>query len=89
VHTHALVVSLRDFIREALDLAPVPTGLEIPHQGPTRPASGGAAKGRADSGERGGKAGGGAGGAGMGAMGGLGAGMAVGTQSTDAPPEAR
>jgi hypothetical protein len=89
VHTHALVVSLRDFIREALDLAPVPTGLEIPHQGPTRPASGGAAKGRADSGERGGKAGGGAGGAGMGAMGGLGAGMGVGTQSTDAPPEAR
>ncbi|KRG75648.1 hypothetical protein ABB28_04690 [Stenotrophomonas chelatiphaga] len=88
VHTHALVVSLRDFIREALDLAPIPTGLQIPHQGPTRPAAGGAAKGRADAGERGGKAGGG-GGAGMGAMGGLGAGMAVGTQATDDTPEAR
>lgn len=91
VHTHALVVSLRDFIREALDLAPIPTGLQIPHQGPTRPAAGGAAKGRADAGERGGKAGGGGGGggAGMGAMGGLGAGMAVGTQATDDTPEAR
>lgn len=86
--THALVVSLRDFIRGALDLAPIPSGLEIPHQGPTRPASGGAAKGRADAGERGGKAGGGGGGgAGMGAMGGLGAGMAVGTQGANEAPE--
>jgi len=91
VHTHALVVSLRDFIRGALDLAPIPSGLEIPHQGPTRPASGGAAKGRADAGERGGKAGGGGGGggvgAGMGAMGGLGAGMAVGTQAPGDTPD--
>ena len=88
VHTHALVVSLRDFIRGALDLAPIPSGLEIPHQGPTRPASGGATKGRADAGERGGKAGGGGGGgAGMGAMGGLGAGMAVGTQGASEAPE--
>lgn len=30
VHTHALVVSLRAFIRQALDLEPIPTGLEIP-----------------------------------------------------------
>ncbi|WP_253247550.1 hypothetical protein, partial [Stenotrophomonas maltophilia] len=38
VHTHELVVSLRDFVREALDLAPIPPDLRIPPQGPTRPA---------------------------------------------------
>lgn len=76
VHTDALVVSLRDFIRQALDLAPVPRDLAIPRQGPTRPAAG-AAKGRRD--EAGGKGGGGGGG--MGAMGGgLGAGMALGAR---------
>ena len=36
VHTHELVVSLRDFVREALDLAPIPADLKIPPQGPTR-----------------------------------------------------
>jgi len=65
VHTHELVVSLRDFIREALDLAPIPRGLEIPTQGPARPSGSGGGKG-----ERGGKAdrpgGGGGGGMGMG-----------------------
>lgn len=46
VHTHALVVSLRDFIREALDLDPVPSDLAIPAQGPARPsASGGRGRG--------------------------------------------
>ena len=45
VQTHELVVSLRDFIRKALDLAPVPTGPDIPLQGPARPASGGAMTG--------------------------------------------
>ena len=61
VRTHELVVSLRDFIRQALDLAPVPTGPDIPLQGPTRPSS---------SGGRGGGAGGGGGGGGGGGMGG-------------------
>ncbi len=77
VHTDALVVSLRDFIRQALDLAPVPRDLAIPRQGPTRPAAG-AAKGRKDEGSaKGGKGGGG----GMGAMGGgMGAGMALGAR---------
>ncbi len=85
VHLHALVVSLRDFIRQALDLAPIPAGLAIPHQGPARPSSGGAGKGRADGDSRGGKGGGGGGGggAGMGAMGGMGAGMAVGATGSD------
>jgi len=42
VHTAELVVSLRNFIREVLDLDPVPAHLGIPKQGPTRP---GAARG--------------------------------------------
>ena len=65
VHTHDLVVSLRDFIREALDLDPIPAGLQIPMQGPTRPAVGGGA----GKGERGKS---------EGAGGGLGGGMAGG-----------
>ena len=78
VHTDALVVSLRDFIRQALDLAPVPRDLAIPRQGPTRPATG-AAKGRKDEGNA--KGGKGGGGGGMGAMGGgMGAGMALGAR---------
>ncbi len=68
VHTHDLVVSLRDFIRQALDLAPVPRGLVLPRQGPARPSGGGGGKGeggRPDS--RGGGGGAGGGGAGVGA----------------------
>lgn len=71
VHTHELVVSLRDFVRHALDLAPIPAGLQIPVQGPTRPAGAG---GGARGGERG-RAGGGGGGMGGGAGGGIGMGM--------------
>lgn len=78
VHTHELVISLRDFVREALDLAPVPADLEIPRQGPTRPAGsgGGSGKGRNEGEGKGGRTGGGGGGGGgMGAgMGGLGVG---------------
>lgn len=77
VHTHELVTSLRDFVREALDLAPVPADLEIPRQGPTRPAGsgGGSGKGRNEGEAKGGRIGGGGGGGGMGAgMGGLGVG---------------
>lgn len=73
VHTHALVIELRNFIREALDLDPVPADVVIPLQGPTRPASsgkgGGAGRGEGGGGGRGG--GGGMGG-GMGMAGGLG-----------------
>jgi len=36
VYTHDLVISLRDFIRNALDLAPVPADVAIPKQGPAR-----------------------------------------------------
>jgi len=81
VHTDALVVSLRDFIRHALDLAPIPRDLSIPRQGPTRPGSGAAGKGRKDEAGGGGKGGGGGGG--MGAMGGMGGGMALGTRGDE------
>lgn len=71
VHMHALVVSLRDFIRHALDLDPVPGDAAIPMQGPARPsASGARGKGEGRDGGRGGggmDAGGGGGSAALGA----------------------
>jgi len=80
VHTQDLVVSLRAFIRKALDLDPIPDDVDIPMQGPTRPSSSG---GRERSGERGrggGQGGGGQGGdgGGMGMGVGMGAGMGAG-----------
>lgn len=79
VQTHELVISLRDFIRQALDLEPVPPGLEIPRQGPARPGAGGAGdRGKNKGGAEGERGGGGsgtrAGGSGAGAMG-MGAGL--------------
>ncbi len=75
VHTHDLVVSLRDFIREALDLDPIPADVAIPAQGPTRP-SGSAGRGKGSDGKGSGRQGGGGGGGGMG--GGTGGGMGAG-----------
>ncbi len=63
VHVHELVVSLRDFIRKALDLDPIPADLSLPFQGPTRPSASGA---RGDRGKGEGRGGGGTGGGGMG-----------------------
>ena len=79
VHTHELVIALRDFIRDALDLDPVPKDLAIPMQGPARPSASGGGKGKGDEG-RGGEKGGGGGGGGMGmGMGaGVGGGIAIG-----------
>jgi hypothetical protein len=74
IHTADLVISLRAFIREALDLGPVPDGVAIPLQGPTRTqGSGGRGKG-----EGGGRGGGGGGGGMDGGGSGLGAGLAPG-----------
>lgn len=78
VQTDELVRSLRDFIRTALDLDPVPAGLAIPPQGPTRPAPGG---GKGRGGDEGRSRGGGAGGGGAG--GGMGMGMAAGRHADD------
>lgn len=64
VHTHELVVSLRAFVRDALDLDPIPADLTIAMQGPTRPASSGGGKGgggRTEGRSGGGNSGGGGG----------------------------
>lgn len=76
VHTHELVISLRNFIREALDLAPIPADLAIPMQGPRRPSSSGG-RGKGERGNENARQGGGGGG-GMGMGAGIGAGMGVG-----------
>ena len=88
VQTHELVVSLRDFIRKALDLAPVPTGPDIPLQGPARPASGGARSGGAGGAGRGAGGGGGGGGPG-GGMGGAMTGGGVEPADDGAAPPPR
>jgi hypothetical protein len=73
VHTAELVVSLRNFIREVLDLEPVPQHLSIPKQGPLRPSAsrGKGEGGSKEEGKRGdaGMGGGGMGGGGMGVRG--------------------
>jgi type II secretory pathway pseudopilin PulG len=87
VHTADLVISLRDFIREVLDLDPVPARVSIPKQGPARPAaSGGGGKGESkkqDGGNQGGGKSGGGGGGGMGGGGGLGFGGGVHSNDDD------
>lgn len=85
VHTHELVVSLRDFIREALDIGPIPAGLSLPMQGPARP-SGSSERSKGERGSSGGKGGGmgmGMGGAGMGG------GMGMGGAPEDEPSSHR
>jgi len=72
IHTAELVISLRDFIRKTLGLAPIPNDLSIPKQGPTRPA------GVKSKSESGGKEGGGRSGGAGGGMGMVGAGMGMG-----------
>jgi hypothetical protein len=66
VETAALVISLRDFIREVLDLQPVPTELLIPKQGPSRvmPSKSGKEADKNGAKQAGGSGLGGAGGAG-------------------------
>lgn len=71
VHTHELVVALRDFIRQALDLDPIPADLAIPMQGPGRPSGNGGGRGKGERGKEGK-----GGGAGMGMGGGVGGGGA-------------
>jgi hypothetical protein len=88
VRTHELVISLRDFIRKALDIDPIPADLEIPAQGPTRPSVSGGGRGgegahSGASGKGAGMAGGAAGGL---AVGGLAGGAATGAHlGTDDP----
>ena len=81
VRTDELVVSLRGFIREALDLAPISSDLQIPLQGPARPSGSGGGRGRNEGGR--GRSGGGGGGTGMGG------GAGAGTGEADQPPDTR
>jgi len=85
VHTHDLVIALRDFIRKALDLDPVPSDVVIPPQGPTRPASSGGRGGGGGSRGSGGGGGGGGGGAGM--AGGMGMAGGLGLAQARSPGE--
>ncbi|QNP48863.1 hypothetical protein [Diaphorobacter aerolatus] len=97
IHTRELVVSLRNFIREALNLEPIPADVRVPDQGPLRPSASGGAGGRrggagggegtAGGGHGGGGGGGGqGGGGGMGAMG-LGLGMGAGAHHASSPAD--
>jgi len=83
IHTAELVISLRDFVREALDLGPIPAGAAIPLQGPTRVQGGAGARGK---GEGGGKGGGGGGGGEGGAGGGMGLGIGLGMRGDHHDP---
>ena len=88
IETAALVLSLRHFIREVLDLEPIPEGLLIPKQGPVRAAGSGGRSGAGGQGAAGGRGGGGGqggGGGGMAAGGMLGMGAA---HAPDAAAEA-
>jgi uncharacterized membrane protein YgcG len=80
VETAELVVSLRTFIRDVLDLDPVPPDVRIPRQGPTRPGSAG---GRGGGERAGGGAGGGGRGGGAAAAGG-GVGVVAGVHESGA-----
>jgi uncharacterized membrane protein YgcG len=77
IHTADLVIALRAFIREALDLGPVPDGVPIPLQGPTR-TQGSGGRGKAEGGGNRGGSGRGGGGGMDGGGGGLGVGLAPG-----------
>ncbi|MBJ7446344.1 MAG: hypothetical protein JHC81_02320 [Brevundimonas sp.] len=81
---HELVVSLRDFIRHALDLNPIPAGLTIPAQGPSRPSGSGGGRGGGGQGGGGGGQGGGGGGMGGAMGGGMGGGVVLGTDDRTA-----
>ena len=75
IHTAELVISLRDYVRKALDLDAIGPDIAVPLQGPPRPAAGGSGS-RGKGGEGGDRAGGGNGGGG--GMGGGGMGMGMG-----------
>ena len=94
VHVAELVVSLRSFIREVLDLGPMPAEIVLPPQGPLRPATGGGRGGAGRGGDAGGargggERGGGGGGGGMAAGGAGAAGVGFGAALGDAHDDAR
>jgi len=82
IHTADLVISLRRFIRSALDLGPMPADVMIPLQGPTR-TQGSGARGRGE-GDRGGNKGGGGNAGNAGGGDGMGTALAPGMARKDA-----
>jgi len=66
VETAELVVSLRSFIREVLDLEAIPADWAVPKQGPVRAGGGSSARGGRAGGATGGRGGEGGGGGGRG-----------------------
>jgi uncharacterized membrane protein YgcG len=85
VRTDELVISLRSFIRSALDLDPIPGAVSVPAQGPTRPGST-PARAKADGAKGAEGRSGGGGGMGGGGMGGGGMGSGGGDPPADDPP---
>ena len=77
IETAALVVSLRGFIREVLDLEAIPADLTMPKQGPVRVAGSGGRAGAKEGGSGGGRGGGGGQGGGDGIAAGGGMGLAM------------
>lgn len=80
IETAPLVTSLRQFIRAALDLEPIPTRIAIPNQGPARASTSGS--GRGTPGGGGNAAGGRGSGGGIGGAGGMGMGVGLGLGGT-------
>ena len=89
VEISELVISLRNFIREVLDLDPVPADIAIPRQGPLRPAAAGRGGGKGGAGEDGRKPGAGGRGGGAGGGGGGSGASAAHDQRAEAPLEDR
>lgn len=58
IETAALVISLRNFIRQSLDLTPIPVSLAVPNQGPVRVNAGGNKRSGGSGGKGGGSGGG-------------------------------
>lgn len=85
IRTEALVASLRDYVRRALDLEAIPAGVRLPSQGPARPSPGPSrGGGRGEPREGGGREGGGGmGGPGTGGGGMGGFGLGAGQRSDD------
>ncbi len=89
VHTQELVTSLRSFIREALDLEPIPADLQLPAQGPARPSPSGGGKDKGDKSDKsdGKQSGGGSGMDGGGGGGGMSGGFGFSTAPNHAMEE--
>ena len=86
VQMAALVFSLRQFIRAALYLEPIPADVAIPNQGPLRPSTASGTAGRRGAHSEGGTSNRAGTGGSNGSGGGMGMGMGIGARRTDDNP---